>query len=185
MKSKKLQRLAATGIFAAASAVLSQISFTIPMTSVPFSLGIMAAFLSGALLPEYYALLSQLIFISLGAAGIPVFSQFRGGLSVIVGPTGGYILGYLLIAFFVSLTARHFKKRLWLSLSVSMVATLFADYALGTVWFVIQTNTSPAAALLTCVVPFIIPDMIKIFVCINFSLALKKALEKSGLSVLN
>jgi biotin transport system substrate-specific component len=185
MKSKKLQRLAAAGIFAAASAVLSQISFTIPMTSIPFSLGIMAAFLSGALLPKYYALLSQLIFISLGAVGLPVFSQFRGGLSVIVGPTGGYLLGYLFIAFFVSLSVEHFKKRLWLSLALSMVISLLAAYALGTVWFVIQTDTAPTAALLTCVVPFIIPDLIKIFVCVNFSLALRKALEKSGLSVLN
>ncbi|HZJ78938.1 MAG TPA: biotin transporter BioY [Clostridia bacterium] len=183
MKNKKLLKLTITAIFAALSVILSQISFTIPMTAIPFSMGIVSAFLSGALLPKYYALLSQVLYLSLGAIGLPVFSQFRGGLSVLAGPTGGYLVGYIFVAFFVAIAVEHYKKHLLLSLQISMLISLFVLYFIGTVWFIFVTGSHYVAALTTCVVPFIIPDIIKIFLAAYFSIALRKALEKSKLSV--
>ena len=80
------------GIFVVASAVLAQIAIPLPFSPVPISLGLLGAFLSGIFLRPKCALFAQLVYLALGGMGLPVFGHFTGGLGILVGPTGGYLL---------------------------------------------------------------------------------------------
>lgn len=96
MKSTKIYAIIITALFAALTAVFSQIS--IPIGPVPVNLALLAVFTAAGLLSPGRAVLSQVVYLLLGAVGVPVFSGFRGGFAVLAGPTGGYIVGYIVAA---------------------------------------------------------------------------------------
>ena len=91
--------LTLAALFAAVLAAASWIALPLPFTPIPVNLGTLAVTLAGALLGCRYGTFSVLVYILLGAAGVPVFAGFTGGLGHIAGPTGGYIIGYLTSAF--------------------------------------------------------------------------------------
>ena len=92
-----------------------------------------------------------------------MFAGFSGGIGVLGGPTGGYIIGFLFTALIVGLMTDFLGRKLWV-LAVSMVAGLAVCYLFGTIWFMISMHTDFVAALLTCVVPFLLADAAKIVV---------------------
>ena len=177
----KVKQLTYIGVFAALTAVCSQISFPLPFTTVPFSLGILAVFLCGAILSPLEAFAAQGIYLLVGAVGVPVYSQFTGGPGILFGMTGGYLIAYLFMAPIIAFAAKKFKKHLFPALLVGMVLALLLCYAFGTVWFIIVTQSTWVAALTSCVVPFILPDCIKIIAASALALALRKALSKARL----
>ena len=148
-------------LFAALTAVCSMISIPLPFTPVPINLATLSVFLAGGLLGSRYGALSQLVYVLLGAIGLPVFHSFTGGLSILTGPTGGYIIGYIaaawLIGFLIEKLGNDFYK-----IIISMIEGLIICYTLGTLWFMYITSTGLTAALMMCVVPFLIGDAIKI-----------------------
>lgn len=163
------------GLFVSLMAVCAWI--TIP-AAVPFTMQTFAVFLSCALLGGKRGTICVLIYLLLGAVGLPVFSGFSGGPGHILGPTGGYIIGFI----FTALIMWLFEK-LWgasqLILIASMAAGLFICYAFGTAWFVIvyTRSTGPvgfATALGWCVIPYIIPDALKIALAIILNSRLRK-----------
>lgn len=165
------------GVFAAIIAVCSWIS--IP-ASVPFTLQTMGVFLAVGLLGGRRGSLSVLTYILLGAIGIPVFAGFSGGIGVILGTTGGYILGFLFSALAMWGMEKLFGRGR-IVLAISMAVGLLVCYAFGTGWFmVVYTHTSGAVGLATvlgwCVIPFIIPDLIKIAVALLLTNRLRKVL---------
>ena len=150
--------MALSALFAALIAVCSWIS--VP-SAVPFTLQTFGVFMAAGLLGGKRGTVSVLIYILLGAAGIPVFSGFKGGAGVLAGSTGGYIVGFLftaLIMWLFEAKARNRKYRL----PISMAVGLLACYAFGTAWFMVQTKITLAASLTWCVFPFILPDAAKI-----------------------
>ncbi len=157
-------------LFAALTAVFSQIS--IPIGPVPINLGLLAVFVAGGLLGLKRAMLSQVVYVLLGAAGVPVFVGFKGGLAALAGPTGGYIIGYVIAAGVIALLCRVARKRTIL-LIAAMIAGLVVCYAFGTAWFVISSGTNLAAALMTCVVPFLPGDAAKIAAAVILCSALR------------
>lgn len=151
------------GLFAALMAVCSWIS--IP-ASVPFTMQTFGVFLTIGLLGGKRGTLAVLVFLLMGAIGLPVFSGFTGGLGHILGVTGGYITGFLFSALLMwlieSLAGRSIPV-----LTASMAAGLLVCYAFGTAWFmtVYAKQSGPiglTAALSMCVLPYIIPDLCKI-----------------------
>jgi len=158
MNTKKMILCA---LFAALTAVCSMISIPLPFTPVPINLATLSVFLAGGLLGSRYGALSQLVYVLLGAIGLPVFSGFTGGLGTLIGHTGGYIIGYVaaawLIGFMIEKLGHGFYKNI-----ISMSSGMAVCYALGTLWFMYITSTGLAAALILCVVPFLIGDAIKI-----------------------
>ena len=125
-----------------------------------------------------------LIYILLGAVGIPVFAGFSGGIGVLLGNTGGYIIGFLFSALLMWLIEKLFGRKTWV-LGISMVLGLIVCYAIGTVWFmVVYAQNSGAVGLATvlgwCVIPFIIPDLVKIALALTLSKRLSKALKLNG-----
>jgi len=153
-----------TGFLTALIVICSWIS--IPMT-VPFTLQTFAVFLSVILLGGKRGTLSVLVYILLGAVGLPVFSGFKGGIGVILGPTGGYILGFIISALIMWGFESMFGKKLWVYIT-SMILGLASCYAFGTIWFMTvynRGNQDPASLSVVlgwCVIPFIIPDAVKI-----------------------
>lgn len=151
------------GVFASLMAVCSWIM--IP-SAVPFTLQTMGVFVSLGLLGGKRGTLSVLVYILLGAVGLPVFAGFSGGIGILLGTTGGYILGFL----FSALVIWAFEKAFGVgraALAAAMVVGLLACYAVGTFWFMaVYTRTTGAVGLVTvlswCVLPFIIPDLVKI-----------------------
>lgn len=162
--------LAYCGLFAVLIAVCSWIS--IP-TTMPFTMQTFAVFLAVGLLGGKQGTLAVLVYILLGAAGLPVFSGFRGGLGALLGTTGGYILGFLGSALVYWLGTRLLGKSLP-ARAVSMVLGLLVCYAFGTAWFMaVYADTvgavGLAAALGWCVVPFLIPDLVKIALALGLT----------------
>ncbi len=162
-------------IFAALMAVCSWIS--IPLV-VPFTMQTFAVFMAVGLLGGKRGTIAVLVYILLGAVGFPVFAGFAGGPGVLLGPLGGYIFGFL-----VSALAMWAMERLPMGKKVlrivSMLVGLLICYTVGTAWFIIvyARQGSPialSAALLMCVVPFIIPDLAKIALAFFLSNRLKK-----------
>lgn len=151
------------GIFAALMAVFSWIS--IP-TAVPFTMQTFGVFLAVGVLGGKSGTLAVLVYIILGAAGLPVFSGFTGGLGILFTNTGGYIVGFLFSALLMWGIEKLLGRKPVIQI-ISMLAGLIVCYAFGTAWFMILYTRSAGpvgigAVLGWCVLPFIIPDLIKI-----------------------
>lgn len=162
-------------VFAVFIAICSWIS--IP-TVVPFTLQTFAVFLAAGVLGGKRGTITVLVYILLGAVGVPVFSNFGAGVGVLFGSTGGYILGFLFTMLIVWGMEKLFGKKTGI-LAVSMVLGLLVCYAFGTMWFmVVYTRTNNAigigTVLLWCVLPFVIPDLIKLTVALGLSKRLRK-----------
>ena len=165
-------------MFAVLIAVCSWIS--IPAT-VPFTLQTFGIFVTVGILGGKRGSMSVLIYLLLGAVGIPVFAGFKGGIGALLGTTGGYIIGFLFSALIMWGMEVLLGKKLWV-LAVSMVLGLLACYAFGTIWFmVVYARTSGAIGLMTalgwCVFPFILPDVIKIALALVLSKRLAKLIR--------
>lgn len=154
-----VRSMAMCALFAAITAVLSQIA--IPIGPVPISMSTLAVFLAGGLLGARDGTISQLIYVLLGAVGVPVFANFSGGLGTLVGPTGGYIIGYIFMALVTGLLIPLCRNKMRYIIPV-FVLGLIVCYAFGTVWYIVVTHTGLGAAMMTCVVPFLPGDAVKI-----------------------
>ena len=144
-------------------AVCSWIS--IPM-AVPFTLQTFAVFAVAGNFGAKRGTLSVLVYILLAVIGVPVLAGMKGGFDKIIGSTGGYIVGFVFIAVIVGFVSDKFHRKA-LPLVVAMLVGLAVCYAFGTAWFMfVYARTSGAVGLGTvlgwCVVPFIIPDCVKI-----------------------
>ena len=159
--TNRVYSLCVTALFAAILAVLSPLSIPLPFTPVPLSLGTFAVYLAAAAGGVRWGTLSVAVYLLLGAVGIPVFAGYSGCLQVLVGPTGGYLIGYLPLAFLVGLLTDHFPERKSIY-PLSMIAGTFFCYAIGTWWLARQASLSLPGALAAGVLPFLPGDGVKI-----------------------
>lgn len=170
--------LAYVAVCAALMAVCSWIS--IPAT-VPFTLQTFAVFCSLGLLGGRRGTVAILVYLLLGALGVPVFAGFSGGIGILFGTTGGYLLGFILMGLVywlgerLSMDSRNIRI-------ISMILGLLLCYAFGTAWFMFvyarQTGAiALGTALAWCVVPFILPDLVKMALALLLSGRLRKALH--------
>ncbi|MCR4840523.1 MAG: biotin transporter BioY [Lachnospiraceae bacterium] len=176
--NKNVYVLTSCALMAAILCIVGPMS--IPIGAVPVSLATFIIYLSAFVLGSKGSSVSVLVYILLGVAGLPVFSGGQGGPAKVLGPTGGYIAGYILLAFISGYVIERSKNNLVISF-VGMVIATIVLYAFGTVWFVIQAKTSLAYALSVCVVPFVVFDIIKIIVAESVGFPIRSALLKSGL----
>ena len=107
--SQSIRKQILCALFAAAMAICAQLS--IPVGLVPISMGSLAVLLAGGVLGKKYGTLSMVLYILLGAIGLPVFAMGKGGFSVLAGPTGGYIIGYVFMAFITGWFAEKYPQR--------------------------------------------------------------------------
>ena len=119
------------------------------------------------------------IYLAIGLVGVPVFSGYGAGIAKLAGPTGGYLVGYLLMAFIGGLFIEKSKGQPVVS-AVGLILGDAACYVLGTAWFVFQMKCELGYALAVCVYPFIVWDLAKIVVACLLGTLLRKRLEQAG-----
>lgn len=153
----KTKGMLLSGLFGALTAVFSQI--IIPLGAVPVSLATLSVMLSAALLGKKWGTVSQVVFLLVGVLGLPVFYGMQGGIGVLMGPTGGFLLSYPFFSWFVGWMIEHNRPFVF-----SMIGGTVLCYLFGSVWFWILTGGTLWSVLLSCVIPFLIGDGLKIFV---------------------
>ncbi len=159
----KIKNIVLISLFSAVIAVCSLI--TIPFT-IPFTMQLFGVFSALHLLGGKRGTISVLLYIFIGSVGLPVFSGFSGGLSRLFDATGGFITGFVFSGLIYWLTTSIFKGKRYTKLS-GLFTALITCYISGTLWYALLYSRgdfipSLKAALVTCVVPFIIPDLLKI-----------------------
>ncbi len=170
----KIYDLTLTAAFAVILVVCSWIQ--IP-SIVPFTLQTFAVFACLLIIGGKRGCAAIAVYIALGAFGLPVFHGFTGGLGILTGPTGGYIFGFLLIGICYLLITEIAGEKLK-TMCMALIFGLIICYLCGTVWFMTAAESSNlTAALISCVIPFIIPDTIKLILAVWLSKRLKSAVK--------
>lgn len=170
-------------LMAAVTAVAAQIAIPLPFSPVPFTLQVLAVVLSGFLLGPRYGALAMAVYVLVGAVGVPVFAGFKGGLGIIAGPTGGYLLSYPIAAAVAGLAAyaavRAPRRRALVLSFVWGCAALAVIYALGATWLSVAADLPPAVAVAQGVLPFVIFDLVKVGLAALVAVAAAPAIAAS------
>ena len=156
---------------------------SIPLGDISITAQTFGLFLTLGLLGGKAGTLVCLLYLLLGAAGLPVFSGFRGGLGTLLGTTGGYILGFLASSLVYWLITVLFGQRLPVRIGGALLG-LCVCYGFGTLWFALLwldagSTLSLGLILTKCVLPFLIPDLIKLFAALATAEKLKKHITPS------
>ena len=180
-------------IFTAITVALSQISLLLPFSPVPISFGLVAVYITGIMLKPRHAIFVQVCYLLLGAVGVPVFSNFKGGIGALFGSTGGYLLVYPVMAWIVSMTLNssaslrsernQHKALIFVKAVISICAAHTILYLGGTAWLSVITGNTFLASLSLAVFPFIPLDIAKIVFCILVIVPLRSRLLSMNLLI--
>lgn len=184
------RRLTLCAVMAAVMCVIAPIS--IPIGPISITGGTLAIYLTAYLLGGVWGTAATLVYLLVGMVGLPVFSNYMGGISRLAGPTGGYLVGYLpmmlLAGSIVQLTLRKFggkgKREAVIALALQFLGLALATavlYAFGTAWYCVQAGVDLQKALAACVIPFIPCDLIKMVVALVVGVPVRRGLERAGL----
>ena len=157
-------------MFACIISLLAQIKIDLP-SLVPITLQTLGIYLASCILKPKLAFSASLVYVLLGAIGLPVFSGFNGGLSSLLGPSGGYIFSFPITALVISLIVN--SRHSTILKIIAMIIGTFICYFIGTVWFMYVTKNTLLSSLMMCVVPFIPGDLIKIAIASILSKKIK------------
>lgn len=162
-RPRKALDMAYIALMAVLLAVCSWIAVPV---EIPFTMQTFALFCALGLLGGRRGTAAVLVYILMGAVGLPVFSGFGGGLGRLLGVTGGYIVGFLFTGLVYWLVTALLGERLW-SMTLGLVLGALAYYTFGTAWYVLMYAPGTgaagvAAAIAKCVLPFLIPDALKL-----------------------
>ena len=146
---------------------------SIPMPQISFTMQSFAVFFALGLLGGRRGCISIGIYLLMGAVGLPVFSGFRGGAGVLLGVTGGYIWGFLAAGLIYWLFTTVFGDKLYIRL-ISMILGMLVCYGCGTAWYLYLYGGNFWAIMATCVLPYLIPDGVKIALAISLAERLKR-----------
>jgi len=175
-----VRQLALTGLMSAVICILAPLSLHIPVSPVPISLGTLAIYFVIYVMGMKLGTLSVAIYILLGLAGLPVFTDFTGGAGKLFGPTGGYIIGYLFMSLICGFFTDKWGDRIPLCL-IGMILGTGTCYLFGTAWLAYQASYTFPQALAAGVLPYIPFDLIKLVIAMTVGWQLRRRLKKTGL----
>ena len=173
--------MAYIALFAVLMAVCAWITVPLPKPLVQFTLQTFAMFMALTTLGGRRGLYAMVVYLLVGAVGVPVFSGFRGGLGVLLDTTGGYIIGFAAAALVYWLLTAKLGDSLPVKIAACVLG-LAVCYAFGTAWFLVlyARTTGPigvTTALSWCVLPYIVPDLLKLDLAVVLSGRIKKFLK--------
>ena len=174
------KEMAITAAMTAVLCILGPWALTIPVSPVPITLCSMGIYFVLYVLGLKLGTVSVLLYVLLGAAGVPVFTNFSGGIGKLLGPTGGYIIGYLFLALISGFFLSRFPEKLSLHVLGFVLGTLVL-YLFGTLWLKFQMSLTFPAALMAGVIPYIPGDAAKLLLALLIALPLKKQIKKARL----
>lgn len=178
----RTRSIAYVGLSIAIIAVCSWV--TIPIGPVPFTLQMFGIPLIIALLSPLEAISAVYLFVIIGAIGVPLFSGFKGGIGVLMGPTGGFLIGYLfgvvLAALFLHVVGRKAKSLIAKVACASIAGLIFTAcaYTAGCIQYSLVAGIGVEQAFLVSCAPFIIPDIVKVIVAAICAQPIKKAISQ-------
>ena len=170
-----VKEITLVGLATAIMGIFSQLALPIPFTTVPLTLQTFGLVIISVVLGKKIGTLSILIWALLGTIGIPVFSGFSSGLGVLVGPNGGYIIGFIFMSFIIGYTSTS-KNNILLFLGIYLGQAI--QYTFGVIQLKMVLGLSFQNALLSGLYPFILKDIIMITVAVTIALAIKKSLRR-------
>ncbi len=177
-KNSAVRDLAYVALSVALITVCAWIS--IPVGPVPFTLQTLAVCLVGGVLGWKRGLAAIAVYLLMGFVGIPVFAGFRAGIPALLGPTGGYLFGFLFAvlipALFRLIPAERRRTRFALFFAAGILG-MAVCYFFGTVWFVLMYRCTVGYALVLCVLPYILPDLAKLTVSAYLTVRLEKYIK--------
>lgn len=176
-KKSSIYKMSMIAVMTAVTCVLAPMS--IPVGTVPISFTNLAIYLSLYLLGWKFGTISYVMYMLIGMIGVPVFSGFSGGLGKLLGPTGGYIFGFIPMAIIAGIVIEKTSNRVLQF--AAMVAGTAVCYAFGTAWFCIVMPSTVMTALKTCVLIFIPGDIAKMVIAVFVGPTLRERLQKAGL----
>ncbi|GFZ91989.1 hypothetical protein GCM10010978_32910 [Compostibacillus humi] len=176
--SKRLRVLLNCSIFAAITAILAQVEIPLPL--IPISGQTLAVGLAATILGSRQGALSMVCYMLLGAIGLPVFAGFSGGLQVIVGPSGGYIIGFIATAFVTGLILEKTKFTIPMALLANIVG-MFVTLFFGTVHLKFVLDLTWGAAMAAGVYPFLVVGFIKAFLASWIGIVVRQRLVQANL----
>lgn len=183
MRIQKTWKMTQMAMMTGVLCIVSPVMIPIPFSPVPMTLATFGIYMTASLLKTKQAVLCVLVYILLGMVGLPIFSGFSSGIATLVGPTGGYVIGYLPCVFFSSWLLekkRNQSKKVWYFFSFAC-GTLCC-YLFGTIWFMIvmEWTYTIGQTLLICVVPYLFFDMIKILLATTIVISMKYRISIRG-----
>ncbi|MFP4654241.1 MAG: biotin transporter BioY [Methanohalobium sp.] len=160
--SSNIEKMVFASLFAAMTAVGAYIK--LPVGPVPITLQVLFVFLAGSILGKKWGSLSMVVYILLGVAGIPVFAGGASGIGVLFGPTGGYIIGFVIAAFVIGMLTER-KKSTGLTFNVLyMLIGLVIIYMLGATQLMVEAQFEPFETIMAGIAPFVIGDILSILI---------------------
>ncbi len=171
MQNNNLRAMLTAALFSAIIAVTSYISIPLPFSPVPISLQTLAILLCGLLLAPKYAFLASGLWLLMGAIGLPVFANGSSGIGIVFGPTGGYIIGFVIAAVVISLIRGQNANAMRFYIA-ACVGNFLIIYPLGILGLMVIAKLPLAAAIANGMLPFIIGDIVKIIAAVSIGLAL-------------
>lgn len=163
-------------LFTAVMAILAQIAIPTPF-GVPITMQTFAVSLAAIILGAKNGAIASTIYIMLGAIGLPVFSNFTGGWQYIVGPTGGFILSFPLMAYIIGSGCEYGPKKK-LSFTISLITGTTFNFICGILVFCAVTKSHFFVGFTTCALPFIPGEILKMFLASTLGIRIKKRLPK-------
>ena len=167
------------GLFTAVIAIMAQISIPMPL-GVPMTMQTFAITLAAIILGAKLSTISSLIYILLGAIGLPVLAGFSGGISKFVGPTGGFLISFPIMAFIIGYAVDH-RSAFKGAFVIGLIAGTVVNYIVGIAMFCILTQSSVAVGFTACVLPFIPTAIIKAILASLIGFPIRKRLKVMGL----
>lgn len=180
LSDAKIKTITSVGLMTALICVLGPLSIPLPFSPVPISLGTLAIYFAVYVVGMRRGALSCLIYLLLGFVGLPVFSSFTSGPGKLLGPTGGYLIGYIFLAFICGAVIEKWPRNIYLHFA-GMIAATAVFYLFGTVWLSYQAGLSFPAALAAGVLPFIPGDLAKIVIAILLGSQIKQTIQIADL----
>lgn len=169
--------MALIGVMTAVTCMLGPLVIPLPISPVPISFTNLAVYLTLYVLGMKAGTLSYLIYLLLGLVGLPVFSGFAGGPAKLVGPTGGYLIGFIFMAVVAGFFIDRFPKKYYLHIAGMVLGTIVC-YLFGTVWLCFQMKLSFGAGLMAGVIPYLPGDAAKIIVSVIAGPALRYGVKQ-------
>lgn len=174
----KLRSMIITALFAAIIGVMAQL--IIPLPLVPITGQTLAIGLAATILGARYGTISVLLYLIIGAAGVPVFAEFSGGISKLIGPTGGYLVGFIPAAFVIG----YYMEKTSFTIMNAMIANtigMVITLIFGTAWLKIAADLSWTAAIASGLTPFVIVGLIKAALASWIGIIIRKRLISAKL----
>ncbi len=174
----KTRQLTLIGVMTAVTCILGPLS--LPIGIIPISLTNLAIYFAVYALGGKRGTLSYIVYLFIGLVGLPVFSGFSGGFTKLFGPTGGYLIGFILMAFISGIFIDKFSSKIYMCF-LGMVLGTIVTYILGTAWLSYEAHIGFNKALAVGVLPFIPGDIVKIIIASLIGPQIKKRLISAGL----